>query len=83
MWKRPIAGSPVGVRHLGADMYGQMLASGVPDRTATARLHRNVGLPVLHEPRLDHTMHRGELSVRCTGAEALVRHQIVGQRLVN
>ena len=73
----------VGVRHLGADMHGQMLRPCVPDRAAAARLHRHVGLPVLREAGFHHAVRIGEAAVRIAGGEALVRHQIVGQRVVH
>ena len=71
------------VRHLGADMHGEVLTALVPHGAAAARLHRHVGLAVLHEAGFHHLVRIGEAAVRIAGGKTLVRHQIVRQRVVH
>ena len=71
------------MRHLVADMEGQVFASCVPDSGAAARLHRYMGLAMLIEGRLDYSMGFATALSDVSGRECLVRNQIGGQRLVD
>ena len=71
------------MRHLVADMHGQVLLAGVPHRGAAARLDRRVRLPVLVEARFDHHGGPREPARRIAGAEPLVRDEVAGQALID
>ena len=64
-------GATIGVRRLGPDAQGQVLAPRIPDRQHAARLERRVGLPVLREARLDHAVGAGEGGIEAGRREAL------------
>ena len=66
----------VGMRHLVADMHGQVLAALVPHGAAAARLDRRVGLAMLMERGLDDDRRLGEAPRRIAGREGLMRDQV-------
>jgi len=71
------------MRHLVADMKGQVFAPCIPDGGASTRLHRYVGLAMLIKGGLYHGMSFTTALSDVSGRECLVRNQIGGQRLVD
>jgi hypothetical protein len=62
---------PERVRHLIADVHGQMAPALVPDPATAARLDRRVGLALLMERHLDNDLGLGEAAGGITRRETL------------
>ena len=73
----------VRMRHLVADVHGEMTPPLIPNRAAAARLDWRVGLAVLAERRLDNDAGVGKKTTGIAGRETLVRDQIVGEPVIN
>ena len=73
----------VGMRHLVADVHGEVAPPFVPLGAAAARLDRRVRLAVLVKLGLDDDRRLGEAPRRVAGREGLMRDQVGGERLVH
>ncbi len=71
------------MRHLVRIVIGQVLPALVPDRKAAARLDRQMRLAALRERGLDNAVGFGEAPRRIAGGEALMRHQVRRQALID
>ncbi len=71
------------MRHLRADVEGQVLAALVPHGDAAAGLDRQVGLAMLREDALDHAMGLAHLSLHIAMRGVLMRQQIGKQRFIH